>query len=212
MEQRRCRAPGLAVSMAGRRLRADTPTRRRSAPRAGDAGPFPSPFLLLCICASRSHTVSCFCYKQATRGVGGAPAHSRNAPHPSTAPRVTWMRFSSTTGPCCRSRTIVACTTFRKATSWNTAEGLQNRTRTVPIHQSRRTNNLPFPKVMFPQGQVTAKLSSSSRETASGEWPGVNVQSHVGCSGRLGGTLGTQGRRPEPAEHLWPRARQGTTA
>lgn len=77
MEQRRCRAPGLAVSMAGRRLRADTPTRRRSAPRAGDAGPFPGPFLLLCICASRSHTVSCFCYKQATRGVGGG--------HPLTA-------------------------------------------------------------------------------------------------------------------------------
>lgn len=71
MEQRRCRATGLAVSMAGRRLRADTPTRRWSAPRAGDAGPFPGPFLLLCICASRSHTVSCFCYKQATRGVGG---------------------------------------------------------------------------------------------------------------------------------------------
>lgn len=40
MEQRRCRAPGLAVSMAGRRLRADSPTRRRSAPRAGTQAPF----------------------------------------------------------------------------------------------------------------------------------------------------------------------------
>ncbi|KAI9588919.1 hypothetical protein GQX74_007088 [Glossina fuscipes] len=31
--------------------------------------------------------------------------------------RFTWMRFSSITGPCCLSRTIVVCITLRKAAS-----------------------------------------------------------------------------------------------
>lgn len=69
--------------------------------------------------------------KKAVSSLPGAPPggtcsspHCRDKAHSPKPPRlrapgtpVTWMRFSSTTGPCWRSRTIVACTTFRKATS-----------------------------------------------------------------------------------------------